>query len=70
MASATPECTRADDDVHAVALDQLVDVVGGLGGVAFVVDLEVLDLCGRPACRPARRRSSLKPFSMAVPSAA
>jgi hypothetical protein len=27
-----------------VALDQLVDVVGGLAGVALVVDLEILDL--------------------------
>ena len=34
----------ADDDVDVVALDQLVDVVGGLGRVGLVVDLEVLDL--------------------------
>ena len=34
----------ADDHVDVVALDQLVDVVGGLGRVGLVVDLEVLDL--------------------------
>ena len=32
-----------DDDVHVVALDQLVHVVDGLGRFRFVVDLEVLD---------------------------
>ena len=34
----------ADEHVDLVALDQLVDVVGGLGRVGLVVDLEVLDL--------------------------
>jgi hypothetical protein len=34
----------ADDHVDVVALDQLVDVVRGLGGVGLVVDLEELDL--------------------------
>ena len=43
IASATPECTVPTMNVDVVALDQLVDVVGGLAGVALVVDLEVLD---------------------------
>jgi hypothetical protein len=34
----------ADQHVHVVALDQLVDVVGGLGRVGLVVDLDELDL--------------------------
>jgi len=34
----------ADQHVDLVALDQLVDVVGGLGRVGLVVDLHVLDL--------------------------
>jgi hypothetical protein len=34
----------ADQHVDVVALDQLVDVVGRLGRLGLVVDLEVLDL--------------------------
>ena len=38
IASATPECTVPTSDVDLVALDQLVDVVGRLGGIGLVVD--------------------------------
>jgi hypothetical protein len=34
----------ADNDIHIVALDELVDVVGPLRGFRFVVDGEVLEL--------------------------
>ena len=44
IAIATPRVHRADEHVDVVALDQLVDVVGGLGRVALVVDLDELDL--------------------------
>jgi hypothetical protein len=42
----------ADDDIDVVALDQLVDVVGGFRGVALIVDLEVLDLAAAELAAP------------------
>jgi hypothetical protein len=59
----------ADDDVDVVALDQLVDVVGGLARVALVVDLEVLDLAATELAA-LLVDASLKPFSIMSPSAA
>ena len=44
IAIATPECTVPMMHVDVVALDQLVDVVGGLGRIGLVVDLDVFDL--------------------------
>ena len=35
---------RCDDHVDLIALDELVDVIGRLGGVRLVVHLEVLEL--------------------------
>jgi hypothetical protein len=59
----------ADEDVDLIALDELVGVVGRLGGIGLVVDGEVLDL-PPPSLPPFSSIASLKPLVIAVPSAA
>jgi hypothetical protein len=51
-------------------LISLLTLSVALAGSAFVVDLDVLDLAAAELSALLGRRSSLKPFSIAVPSAA
>jgi len=64
----------ADDHVHVVALDQLVDVVGGLARVGLVVSDSSSTLTNSisrpPSLPPCSCTYSRRPFSIATPSAA